>query len=142
VSITILNERHDLIVRQALATASALLDAAARDDRPAMRRLLKRTMREPGCTPDLNAVIDAASERFHATVEQILGGARHKEATDARATVCYVGHLIGLSYSHLGRQLDRDHSTVMHACRRVEGDLRLRRIAGDIAQQVGLAVVA
>lgn len=129
---------HDLLTRQALATAAALLNAASTGDRWALRRLLKTVRTEPGCSPDLNTVLNAAAIRYGCTVDQILGGTRARDITNARMVVCYVAHRdLGMSTTRIGQQIDRDHSTVVNAVHRVEADERMRTVARDIAGQLG-----
>ena len=55
--------------------------------------------------------------RFHdVSPEELRGVSRKAQVALARMCVCYwARQLIGCSYPHIGRFLDRDHTTVLHA---------------------------
>ena len=127
---------NDTLTARTLAAASALLDAAARDDRFAMRRLL-RAVREPGTDDQVGEIVRHAATTYGVDVGLILAGSKLDGPTRARQVVCYAASLLGHSYSHVGRQLDRDHTTVMYACRRVSATPHMRTVAEQIAAKFG-----
>ena len=56
------------------------------------------------------------------TVAELTGPSRTKELTEARhGTVAAIRELTCLSYPAIGEIFERDHSTIMEACRKVEG---------------------
>lgn len=75
---------------------------------------------KPPVTAD--RVIDATSELFGFERAQIVGPSRIRPLVQARQVAMYVTRdLTQLSYPEIGRAFgDRDHTTVMHACRKIE----------------------
>lgn len=124
----------DQLTRQALAAATALIAAAETGDQASMRRLLRLPHGGP---PTITDVARFIAPDFGTTTNQILSGNQAREATDARQALCYAAHLLGHSYSSIGRAIERDHSTVMHACTRVGETPRLRAIATRTAEALG-----
>jgi chromosomal replication initiation ATPase DnaA len=78
-----------------------------------------------------------AARIFNTTPADVLSTARYQEALEARQVVCYVGRTLGMPYKAIGRQVRRDHSTVMSAVSRVGETPRLKRIANGIAAELG-----
>ncbi len=67
-------------------------------------------------------ILEATAELLNFTVEQITGGSRRRPLVDARQIAMYVTrHMTDLSYPEIGRAFgDRDHTTVIHAVRKIE----------------------
>ncbi|OOY15382.1 hypothetical protein BMI85_16175 [Thioclava sp. DLFJ4-1] len=68
-------------------------------------------------------VRDIAREVSYASgvkLSAILGPSRLKEHVRARDMVIYAAKRMGLSASQIGRELDRDHSTIIVAIQREE----------------------
>lgn len=64
------------------------------------------------------AVIAFVSRQMDVTAESIRGANRVRACVDARHMLCVVFRERGLSTPVIGRLVgDRDHSTVLHACR-------------------------
>lgn len=128
----------DLLTRRALRTAARLIEAAAANDHSTMLAILTHITPEAEPESDLIAtVVERSCSAFGTTLDRLVAGARDRETVDARAVACYAAHLLGHKYSHIGRQIGRDHSTVMHAVGRVGETPRLRAIAQRIAGQFG-----
>ncbi len=74
----------------------------------------------PPITADL--VIDLTAEMFGFGREQLIGPSRRRPLVEARQVAMYVTRdVTDLSFPDIGRAFgDRDHTTVMHACRKVE----------------------
>lgn len=146
----------DAIVENALPTAAALVCAVEDHDRKAVDQLLSSLTRSQlyGLTVVLAAHVDperpfiansrdpdlairvistAAAQRFGLNVHRIASRDRTRPALDARAVVCYAAHLTGMSSVLIGRHLNRDHTTILHAIGRAGADPRLRRIATALA---------
>lgn len=68
----------------------------------------------------IDDVIDKASELFHVHRRDILGPYRYNFLMPARFALCKALRERGLSYPHIGRILNRDHSTVIYAAGRAE----------------------
>ena len=77
-------------------------------------------------------VAGAVSDRLGVPADHVYTRARHRAVTDARQVTCWVAAQLGLSYSEIGRQVGRDHTTIWHGVTRVENDPRLRRIASTV----------
>jgi hypothetical protein len=76
------------------------------------------TGRDEGCR--LAAVL--AADCFDVPLQAILAGTRGTpKSAYARQAAMYLSHVaLGTTLSAIGRFFSRDHSTVAHACRRVE----------------------
>ena len=124
------------LIRYARHVAADLVDAARRSDVAAISAILGRL--PDGDQPEpIDGAIERSARTFGVTVDAILSPNRRRENVDARAVVCYVARLLGYSYVAIGKRLDRDHSTVMHACGRVGEEARLRGIAQRMAAELG-----
>jgi chromosomal replication initiation ATPase DnaA len=145
--------RQDMLIKRARPDAAALVEAVAAEDSAAIAEILT-TLDTPAlyalaivladhAAPEstegetLRNAVAIAARSFGTTVAVVLGSSRTREAVDARAVVAYVGWLLGISYSRVGREIGRDHSTVMHAVGRVGETPRLRTIAHGIAERLG-----
>lgn len=87
-------------------------------------------------TADL--ILRETAARFRVPRQRILSADRHRDACDARAVAMAAMRYAGLSSPYIGRVMDRDHSTVLHAAGRVGETARLRRVAVDIAALTGV----
>jgi hypothetical protein len=144
---------NDLAIKRAEPVAVALTNAVYERDTDAIQRLLTPLRvddlyalavvladRLPPTITDADRIRDAAEilgQRFGTERHGILSSSRRREDLDARACLMYVGHLLGMSYSAVGRQVSRDHSTVMHAIGRVGENPRLRAVAEQVAARLG-----
>jgi chromosomal replication initiator protein len=73
-------------------------------------------------------ILDATSETFGFTVEELCGPNRRRPLVTARQVSMYVfRELTDFSYPAIGREFgDRDHSTVMHAVEKIGGLMKER----------------
>ncbi len=71
---------------------------------------------------DAERVIETTSEMFGFERDHLIGPSRKRPLVEARQVAMYVTRdLTDLSYPDIGRAFgDRDHTTVMHACRKIE----------------------
>lgn len=83
-------------------------------------------------------ILNETADRFRVPVHRILSADRHRDVLDARAVAMAAMRYAGLSSPYIGRVMDRDHSTVLHAASRVGETARLRRIAVDLAALTGV----
>lgn len=75
----------------------------------------------------LLTIINFVAASFGITVPTIIGESRQKLAVTSRHVACYLGFKhTGMSMAAIGRRLDRDHTTIMHAIRKIK-----QRIADD-----------
>lgn len=126
----------DTLTTRALTTAAELLNAAAAGDRWTMRRIL--TSLNPPPRGQIADILRAVAEAHYVDPTRILGHDRRTEAVAARQAVCYIAvTLFGHGYAQTGRDLDRDHTTVINAVRRVSADASRRRHAEEIAERLG-----
>jgi chromosomal replication initiator protein len=74
-------------------------------------------------------IIDLTAEMFAFDVEQITGGSRRRPLVDARQVAMYVTRgMTDLSYPDIGKAFgNRDHTTVMHAVRKIEARMGERQ---------------
>lgn len=72
-------------------------------------------------SPSVRRVVESAAEVFGLTVEQILGGRRRADIAMARHIAMFVARRsTTLSLNQIAVAFDRDHTTVMHACHKIE----------------------
>lgn len=83
------------------------------------------------------SILRRTAQRFGTMPGDLLSESRRAEDIEARAVASYAARLCGATYSFIGRQLGRDHTTVMHSCGRVGESHRLRLIAQQIAEEHG-----
>lgn len=79
-----------------------------------------------------HAVVAAAKE-FGTTPEVLLGTDRTRTAADARAVAMTAARMHGQSLPRIAGHFDRDHTTVLHATRRIEKTPPLQALAARIA---------
>ena len=74
-------------------------------------------------------IIMLTSALFGFDIEQLTGGSRRRPLVDARQVAMYVTrNTTELSFPDIGKAFgNRDHTTVMHACRKVEGRMGERQ---------------
>lgn len=72
--------------------------------------------------PPLDYVRRLAAHGFGVRVEELTGRSRERPLVEYRqVTMAAIRTLTPLSYPAIGREFDRDHTTVMHAVERVDG---------------------
>jgi chromosomal replication initiator protein len=82
-----------------------------------------------------STVIAVTAEYFGFTTAEVIGGGRTKSLAHARQVAMYLcRELTDLSLLQLGARFERDHTTVMHAVRRIQtaDDPRMARCLQDI----------
>lgn len=81
------------------------------------------------------------AKRAGLTASELKGKSREQAVADARGLAMFlVRRLCGASYAEIGRHFgSRDHTTVLHACRKLKGlvarDDAVRRLADELAAQ-------
>jgi chromosomal replication initiator protein len=76
------------------------------------------------------------------TLGELRGKSRRQAIAEARSLAMFLTRrLTGVSYAEIGRYFgNRDHTTVLHACRKVariiDRDEYVRQLADDLAAQV------
>jgi chromosomal replication initiation ATPase DnaA len=103
-----------------------------------MRRFLDAEIAEERrrlSTVDTPQVVRAAADLYGTTPEAIRGPARDKSIASARMVACWLLRQTGLSYPEIGRAVDRDHTTAIHACRVIDNDPTRLAIARQLLAQ-------
>jgi chromosomal replication initiator protein len=91
--------------------------------------------------PELRAICSAVARYFDQRPEDLRGAARRKELVHARAIAMYLARqLTTKSLGQVGRHFgNRDHTTVMHACRRtqrfIDDDGSVRKAVEELVSQ-------
>lgn len=145
------NKDHGSVIHAVRRTAERprLADAAARVSEHVNDRYTGRLPRPeatvvslhhdppPASTvePDgpVEQAVVAAAEAFGTTPEVLLGTDRSRAAADARAVAMTAARIHGHSLPTIARHFDRDHTTVLHATRRIAKTPPLRDLAAKIA---------
>lgn len=148
------NKDHGSVIHAVRRTAERprLADAAARVSEHVNDRYTARLPRPeatavslhqdppPASTFESDGPVEqavvAAAEAFGTTPEVLLGSDRTRAAADARAVAMTAARIHGHSLPTIARHFDRDHTTVLHATRRIEKTLPLRELAAKIAAEL------
>ena len=77
--------------------------------------------------------VAAAATAFGTTPDVLLGSDRTRVAADARAVAMTAARMHGRSLPTIARTFDREHTTVLHATRRIEKTPPLCELAAKIA---------
>jgi chromosomal replication initiator protein len=103
----------------------------------AVRRFLEE--RNERRRPTVNKIAAHVARRFRLKAADLQGKTRRREVVQARGVAMLLARqLTGASYQAVGRHFGgRDHSTVMHACRRIaeqlDSDPALKRTVEELA---------
>lgn len=97
---------------------------------PAARETLAPTSSFQPSGMDEHAVVAAAKE-FGTTPEIVLGTDRTRAAADARAVAMAAARIHGQSLPRIAGHFERDHTTVLHATRRIEKTPTAASIGGS-----------
>ena len=97
--------------------------------------LIDKTVKAPVTAA---TICQATAEVFNFTIEQITGGSRRRPLVDARQIAMYVTrNMTDLSYPEIGRAFgNRDHTTVIHAVRKIERHMTERKEIFDKVQEL------
>lgn len=91
--------------------------------------------------PTVQIIVEAVANVYGCPVDDIMGRDRHRTLAEARQVAIYlVRSVYGSSLHELARHFDRDHTTVIAACRAVERHLLerplLRRRLAEISSRL------
>jgi chromosomal replication initiator protein len=95
-------------------------------------------------TPTIGDIAKRVAKECRLTLSDLRGGTRRSQIVRARSLAMYLARKwTDHSYQQVGVYFgNRDHTTVLHACRKIETDLTLdidlSRIAEEIARQLNL----
>ena len=100
---------------------------------------------QPETKATLKQVCSAVAKHFQLAMTDLKGQSRQKTVVRARSLAMYLcRELTGASYAEVGQFFGgRDHTTVLHACRKISGqigeDSALRELAEDLATGLTLS---
>lgn len=87
----------------------------------------------PGLNPTPNIILQTVSNFYSMPVDQILANKRSKDTVRPRQMAMYlVRKLTNYSLPEIGRVFGRDHTTVMHACNKIEDERKQIAETDDI----------
>jgi chromosomal replication initiator protein len=90
-------------------------------DRADVIELLSRTEAPAASSQDVAQVIKRVAAAFAVTEKELMGASRLRKFMVPRQVAMYLAReTCGLSLPRLGTAFGRDHTTVLHACRKVE----------------------
>ena len=97
--------------------------------------LIDKTRKAP---VTVKMILEATTAVFNFTLDQITGGSRRRPLVDARQIAMYVTrNMTDLSYPEIGRAFgNRDHTTVIHAVRKIEHHMTERKEIFDRVQEL------
>jgi chromosomal replication initiator protein len=90
-------------------------------DRAAVEEILAQTGQPTSRNSTLDAIMKRVSAAFGVSQKELLGTSRLRSVLLPRQVAMYLAReLAGLSLPRIGAAFGRDHTTVLHACRKVE----------------------
>ncbi|MBX9579185.1 MAG: hypothetical protein K2X87_02665, partial [Gemmataceae bacterium] len=118
------------------------LAAGAKDypgplDRMAAEEILAGTGQPTSPGPDVVGIIRRVAAAFGVSERELLGVSRLRRVLVPRQVAMYLLRAVcGLSLPRVGAAFGKDHSTVLHACRKIEADEELRGEAERLRQEL------
>jgi chromosomal replication initiator protein len=100
---------------------------------------------QPETKGTLRQVSSAVAKHFQLSMNDLKGESRQQGVVRARSLAMYLcREITGASYAEVGKFFGgRDHTTVLHACRKIDGqlasDAALRELADDLTTQLALS---
>lgn len=108
-------------------------------DRETVGRVLAETGQPTSRSCGVDAIIGRVAVVFGVSEKELLGPGRLRGVLLARQVAMYLAReLAGLSLPRIGAAFGRDHTTVLHACRKIEAETdpitqaRLRQLRKDL----------
>jgi len=95
------------------------------------------TPRALGADRATEECLTRAAAMFDTTVAAMKSGSRRPEHVRPRHVAIYAARLCGASFPQIGRAFGQHHTTVMYAVSRVGENPGMRRLAHELAEQVG-----
>lgn len=106
-------------------------------DRAAVDEILAGTGQPTSAGPDVAGIIRKVAAAFGVTERELLGISRLRRVLVPRQVAMYLVRAVcGLSLPRVGLAFGKDHSTVLHACRKVEADDELRGRVDRLRQEL------
>ncbi|MBX9626713.1 MAG: hypothetical protein K2X82_23125, partial [Gemmataceae bacterium] len=106
-------------------------------DRTAVDEILAGTGQPTSPGPDAAGIIRKVAAAFGVTERELVGVSRLRRVLVPRQVAMYLLRAVcGLSLPRVGAAFGKDHSTVLHACRKVEADDELRGRVERLRQEL------
>ncbi len=95
----------------------------------------------PALVVNLDTILQEAARHYGLTLDKLIRGGRQKRIAHARAVAMYLCRsLTNSSFPEIAQKFEKDHATVMYACRKIEAllasDAAVRRECGEIQAQL------
>jgi hypothetical protein len=84
----------------------------------------------------LTAAANAVCALYKVGAGELYGRSTRRAVVNARHVVCLIGSWSGLPAAEIGRVIDRDHTTVLHAIQRADNDVDLSAAAHRIMHRL------
>lgn len=76
-------------------------------------------------------IMDACAYEFGVSVQDLTGHSRRKKMADARQCAMWLMKTVaGRSFAQIGRAMNRDHSTAVHAAQKVDAAIKSQSVQG------------
>ncbi len=133
-------------VRTTLGLLQNLAQVAKAFPGPLARADVQQTLAETGqptsAATDVSRIVGRVAAAFGVSEKELLGPSRLRSVMRPRQVAMYLAReLTGLSLPRLGAAFGRDHTTVLHACRKVaaeiEDDAALANKVSDLRSALG-----
>jgi len=90
---------------------------------------------------DVAVVQKSVAERFHCKPEELTGKSRSKDIVMARQVAMYLAReLTECSLPAIGKEFEKDHTTVLHSCKKVEDRLKTDKDFAVLLEDLGRAL--
>ncbi|MDO4271024.1 MAG: chromosomal replication initiator protein DnaA [Eubacteriales bacterium] len=91
----------------------------------------------PGLNPTPERIMEAVANYFYIPVEQMISQNRSKDVAYPRQMAMYmIRQELEYSFPDIAKIFKRDHTTVMHACNKIEEERRSSREAEDVIKKL------
>ena len=86
---------------------------------------------------ELGYMMTITADEFGVSEEAMCNGTRNRAVTDARHTFCYLSRRrTKYSTTEIGRAINRDHASVLHACKKIAGILTYDKSMREMVKRV------
>ncbi len=100
-----------------------------------LKRILKNYTDTVGLTPE--TIMFCTAQYYSLQVRDLLGKNRSAHVVLARQISMYLcRRLLGVSYSHIAQIFEKDHTTVLHACSKIENKQELQSTLSILSQKI------
>lgn len=95
-------------------------------DDPDAKAFYERAVKEcqAGGKQSMKNIVEQVSRSRGVPVKDIMGTSRLKDIVAARQSAMWLSRSQGISFARVGRFFNRDHTTILHACNKIDGLIR------------------